>query len=251
MKTVFALLAACSLSAVPAALSMDAATYRKVKTLQANVDQAFLLQYLHRNKEHVQPASGQIRDIGVRIVRATGRAFSNKCHFYAVDEPVVNASTSPGGNIFIYQGLLGAGLTQDEMAALLGHEIGHILRYHWLARLQRNMDAQRMAQYTAKSYGRNSAQIAYLMQAMRNLAYDRNEEFEADQTGVQLMVDAGFDPRGMASLLGKVQALQSPRQAKAASNPYLASHPAIPDRIARIQAILGAGSLKPTRKRLF
>lgn len=234
-----------------ASLAADGATYLQLKILEHNVNQAFLHKYLHQHKEKVHSAPGNIRGIGVRIVKATRNAFGHNCRLHVVEIPDVNAITSPGGNIFLYKGLIGAGLTDDELAALLGHEVAHVTQWHWLARLQRNLDAARMAVYTGKRLGRSSAEIAYLQQAMRNLAYEREEEFKADLIGMQLMVEAGFKPQGAVSLLRRLKALQRPEQAAALENPYLSTHPGLDDRIARLQAHIDSGQAKPQPKKLL
>ncbi|MBI4347775.1 MAG: M48 family metalloprotease [Elusimicrobia bacterium] len=238
------LLAAAAAAAAPTA-------QQQIKALEHNVDQAFLLQYLHQNKEKVHAAPGNVRSISARIVKATGSAFHHKTHLYTVEEPQVNALTSPGGNIFLYKGLIGSGLSDDEIAALLAHEIAHVMHLHWLQRLKRNLEAARLAEYSARQYGRSSAQISYLLNRMKNLSYDREEEHQADATGLRLVAQAGFKPQGMVSLLKKVQALQSPQQAAAEKNPYLASHPAIDERVVKVQSLIDSGQAKPVKKRLF
>lgn len=247
--TALGVLVAAALSG--ASLAADAATYLQLKILEHNVNQAFLQKYLHQHKDKVRAAPGGLRGIGVRIVKATRNAFGHNCRLHVVDIADVNAITSPGGNIFLYKGLIGAGLSDDEIAALLGHEVAHVTQWHWLARLQRNLDAARMAVYTGKRLGRSSAEIAYLQQAMRNLAYDREEEFKADLIGMQLMVEAGFKPEGAVALLKRMKTLQTPNQAKALESPYLATHPGLDDRIARLQAHIDSGQAKPQPKKLL
>ncbi|MCX5787809.1 MAG: M48 family metalloprotease [Elusimicrobia bacterium] len=247
LKGLFAAVTAVSLAAAPA----SALTRQEVRMIQGNVEKAFLLHYLHRNKDKVHAASGTIRSIGVRIVRATGQAFSNTAHFYEMETPDVNASTSPGGNVFLYRGLLNGNLSQDETAAVLAHEIAHIMHLHWLQRMVRGINAQKVAQYAAKAYGRDSAEIAYLNEQLQNLRYDRSEELQADETGARLMVTAGFKPQGMVTLLSKVQALESPAQKAMGRKPFLSNHPAIPDRIARMQMLINSGRLQPIKKRLY
>lgn len=224
---------------------------QQLKVLERNVDQAFLQQYLHQNKAKVHSAPGRMRAIASRIVKATGNAFNSNCHLYTVEEPAVNALTSPAGNIFLYRGLIGSGLTDDELAALLAHEVAHIVHLHWFERLKRNLEAARLAEYQAKQYGRSSAQISYLLNKMQNLHYDRAEEHQADSTGLRLMVQAGFEPRSMVSLLRKVGALQSSEQSAAEKNPYLATHPAIAERAVKVQGLIDSGRAKPVKKRLY
>lgn len=98
---VFALLPSHA-SAAGASAAKQMAQYR---TLQANVDQAFLWAYLNKNHENIRPASGKTRYLGAKIVSATGSTFFFNCHFYTVRSPIANAITTPKGSIFLYEGL--------------------------------------------------------------------------------------------------------------------------------------------------
>ncbi|HVE14949.1 MAG TPA: M48 family metallopeptidase [Elusimicrobiota bacterium] len=223
----------------------------RIKTLQQNVDQAFLWNYLGGNKNAVQTAPARLTNISLKVLRATGKAMSYRLHLYVVDSDVTNAATSPGGNIFVYRGILDLGLTDDQVAALFAHEIAHVMKRHWLTRLKRGVEAARLAQYAAKTYGKGSAELTYLYQTIQNLAYNRAEENEADATGLQLLANAGYPPMAMAELLEKVQARQAQDPAAAKTAAYLSSHPMIPERVARIRALAASGRLKPQKKRLF
>jgi len=223
----------------------------KYRVLRANVDNAFLHQFLSRQKQEVHPATGQIRDIGARIVRATGNAFGNTCHFYIVDQSTVNALASPGGNIFIYRGLLDLKLSRDETAAFIAHEVSHIVQWHWLNRLQRQMDSAALAKYTAKAYGRDSAQIAQLSRAIENLKYSQKEELDADAGGLQLMVEAGFSPKAMVSLLKKVDAKVGEPKPPKPGMTVITDHPSHQARIDMLQDLLGSGKVQRRNKRLF
>jgi predicted Zn-dependent protease len=232
---------ACALvPALPAAAG--AATARQMqqyRVLQANVDQAFLWAFLNKNHENIRPATGKVRYLGAKIASATGATFFFNCHFYTVKSDIANAITSPKGNIFLYGGLDRLKLTEEEQAAVIAHEIGHLARSHWLARLQRNIRSAVLANYMAKTYGRNSAQISQLYSMLQNLQYSREEEYEADALGAQFLVNAGYSPQAMETALIKLDGDRQTRaDGKRTVNAFLSDHPMTPDRIRRLEALI-------------
>ena len=240
-----ALIPAAPAAAKPAT-SQQLAQYR---TLQANVDQAFLWAYLNKNHENIRPASGKTRYLGAKIVSATGSTFFFNCHFYTVRSEVANAITTPKGSIFLYGGLDRLKLTEAEQAAVIAHEIGHLARSHWLERLKRNLQAQVLANYAAKTYGRGSAQISALYSMLQNLQYSRQEEYEADALGAQFLLNAGYPPQAMETALIKLDGDQEARaDGKHTVNAFLSDHPMTPDRIRRLEALIP--TLRVQHKRL-
>lgn len=237
-RSIARLLTAAAL--VCAGLAAAAPTDRQMeqyRTLQANVDQAFLWAFLNKNHENIRPTSGKIRYIGAKIAGATGNSFFFNPHFYSVRSDVANAVTSPGGNIFLYGGLDRLKLTEAEQAAVIAHEMGHLARSHWLARLQRNVQAAVLANYAARTYGRNSAQISALYSMLQNLQYSRQEEYEADALGAQFLLNAGYSPRAMETVLIKLDE-DAHAPGKPAVSSFLSDHPMTPDRIRRLEALI-------------
>lgn len=209
------------------------------RNLQANVDHAFLWAFLNKNHENISQASGSTRAIGARIVKATGNTFFFNCHFYTVRSDLANAITSPKGNIFLFTGLDRMRLSEAEKAAIIAHEIGHLARSHWLARLRRNIQAATLANYAARTYGRDSAQVSKLYSMLKNLEYSRQEEFEADAYGAQFLLNAGYPPEAMETVLIKLdQDQRSTAAGKPAGNAFLSDHPMTPDRIRRLNALI-------------
>lgn len=239
------------LSSPSAAAGVSAAKQMaQYRTLQANVDQAFLWAYLNKNHENIRPASGKTRYLGAKIATATGSTFFFNCHFYTVHSDIANAITTPKGSIFLYGGLDRLKLTEAEQAAVIAHEIGHLARSHWLKRLQRNMQAEVLANYAARTYGRGSAQISALYSMMQNLQYSREEEYEADALGAQFLLNAGYPPQAMETALIK---LDDDSTAAAAGKPatvnaFMSDHPMTPDRIRRLEALIP--TLRVQHKRL-
>lgn len=237
-----ALTAAALLALLPARGAARMATAQemaKYRVLQANVDHAFLWAYLNKNHDKVGPASGKIRYIGSQIVRGTGNTFFFNLHFYVLKSALANAATSPKGNIFLYSGLDRLKLTEAESAAIIAHEVAHLALSHWLARLQRNMQAAALASYAAKTYGRDSAKISLLYSMVQGLKYSQQEEYDADALGAQFLLNAHYPPQAMETALQKLDADQRAQaDGKPAANPFLSDHPMTPDRIARLEALI-------------
>ena len=114
----------------------------------------------------------------------------------------VNAFALPGGKIGVYTGLLGVAVNQDQLAAVIGHEVGHVLAQHGNERVSLQFATQTGQQLAAIALGGNSANSDLLLATMGLgvqygvlLPFSRTHESEADVMGLVLMARAGFDPR--------------------------------------------------------
>jgi predicted Zn-dependent protease len=150
--------------------------------------------------------------------------------------PEINAWCMPGGKMAVYTGLLTQlALTDDELAAILGHEIAHALREHVRERMGRQ---QATAMGTAVGAavleyftGVNPGELGHTFtQAMFVLPHSREQEQEADRMGVELAARAGYDPRAAVALWQKMAARggEQPPQ-------WLSTHPAHETRIHDLQ----------------
>ncbi len=154
------------------------------------------------------------------------------------DDDQVNAFALPGGKIGVYTGLLKVAETPDQLAAVMGHEVAHVLANHGKARLSANMAGQAgllVGQILIGSSGskRSHAAMAALgigLQVGVLMPYGRSHETEADVLGLDLLAKAGFDPRASTQLWRNM----------AAANPsappeLLSTHPAPTTRISNLQ----------------
>lgn len=149
------------------------------------------------------------------------------------DSSTVNAFALPGGQIFITAALLSRMSTEAQLAAVLGHEVGHVVGRHGAEQLAKQqlgtalVNGVGIAASGGDDGGQNAAMIAQAATQLINLRYGRDDERESDQLGLQFMVAAGYNPRG------SVELMQILAKAGGGGRPpeFLSSHPDPGDRI--------------------
>lgn len=156
------------------------------------------------------------------------------------EDDTANAFALPGGKIGVHTGLLSVAKTPSQLAAVLGHEVGHVLDRHANARMSQTTLAQTGMQVGAILVGADTPQKAAAMAALGLgveygvlLPYGRGQESAADQIGLELMARAGFDPREAVTLWENMARAGGPKPPE-----FMSTHPSDATRIARIQALL-------------
>ncbi len=147
-----------------------------------------------------------------------------------IDEDKLNAVSLPGGYVYIYKGLLDAIKNDDQLAGIIGHEVGHIAAKHSIKKLQASYGLT-LIQLVA--VGTGSGDVAQGLQAAYMTAffeYSQDDEFESDLLGIKYMKAAGYNPAEMASVLK----ILYDRQIKDPSREltYWRTHPHLNERIA-------------------
>jgi predicted Zn-dependent protease len=150
-----------------------------------------------------------------------------------VDE-TANAFALPGGKIGVNTGMLKMATTQDELAAVLGHEIAHVIAKHSNERASTKLATGLGINIAAATTGSRGAQVAAALGAGAyfgiELPFSRTQESEADVLGLIYMSKAGFDPLSSVKLWEKMQA------EKGKSPPeFLLTHPTSETRIKRLE----------------
>lgn len=181
-----------------------------------------------------------VRCIGDAITAEIGGNQKWEITLFADDQ--VNAFALPGGKIGVYTGLLDVAETPDQLAAVMGHEVAHVLADHGKARLSANLAGQAGLLVGSIAIGKrlgdnNGAAMAALglgLQVGVLMPYGRGQESEADVLGLQYSAKAGFDPRASTQLWRNM----------AAANPgappeLLSTHPAPTTRIRDLEAQMG------------
>jgi len=145
-----------------------------------------------------------------------------------------NAFAAPGGYIYVFDDLIEILETDDNVAAVLAHEMGHIEAKHSVKRMQGSLAATLLmlagaqVQNDGKTAAAANMAIGQLMSA-----YSRQDERQADELSIKYMKLAGFDPQGTLGALGKLQELRK----NAPRMPYFVykSHPYLSERMAYLK----------------
>jgi predicted Zn-dependent protease len=184
-------------------------------------------------------AQARLQRVGEKIAAASGRT-DQQWEFVAFDNPDVNAFVLPGGKVGFFRGLLEMAGGEDEIAAVMGHEAGHVVARHAAERLSQQLAVQAGVVVAtialSGEFGQFADEIAGAlgMGAMYGviLPYSRQHELEADRLSVGLMAQAQFDPNGSLSFWQKMMALSGGGGPPA----LLSTHPANEDRLAALTA---------------
>lgn len=177
-----------------------------------------------------------------RYVSQVGSALAKTSHrpqmpynYRVLDANHVNAYTFPGGSMAVTRGILVELESEAELAALLGHEIGHVNARHSAERATKGMLAQAAVGLAAGAVGNESAQAVVagvgMVSATALLAkYSRDNEREADRLGLDYAVSAGANPNGMIELMDMLNSLHDAQPG--ALQIMFSSHPMSQERVA-------------------
>ncbi len=150
-----------------------------------------------------------------------------------------NAFALPGGKVGVNTGIFSVAKNQDQLAAVIGHEIGHVISRHHEERLTRQMGASSLLQIAgalAGDYGQLVTQGGGMVaQTGFLLPNSRTQESEADVVGQRLMAQAGFDPAQAVDLWQNMMAAGGAR-----SPQWLSTHPDPANRIRELQRDINA-----------
>ncbi len=188
------------------------------------------------------PQTVRLRTIAKRIIPYTTRwnpaAAKWDWQVNLLGSKQVNAFCMPGGKIAFYSGILTElKLTDDEVAAVMGHEIAHALREHSREQMGKTMGTNVVARLGGAALSawlgvdpRLTDTVAQYGAQFASLKYSRDDEREADLIGLDLAARAGYDPRAGVALWQKMASLN-----KAQPMEFMSTHPAGAERIKQIQ----------------
>ncbi|HEX2716411.1 MAG TPA: M48 family metallopeptidase [Gemmatimonadaceae bacterium] len=159
-------------------------------------------------------------------------------HFYIVDAPEVNAFAVPGGFIYVNRGLIERTTQMDELAGVLGHEIGHVTRRHSVKQMEKANNANigvTLACVLTSICNSDAAQAAIQVGGAAVFArFSRQDEAEADVEGIKNVVRANISPEGIPTMFEKL--LQERRNSPSGVEAWFITHPLEEDRIAATRA---------------
>ncbi|MBU1112250.1 MAG: M48 family metalloprotease [Candidatus Omnitrophica bacterium] len=193
---------------------------------------AMARQFIDENKINSDPEKNTvIAAIGNKVAAVSHRN-NLTYHFYIIDAPEVNALAIPGGHIFVYRGLLDK-VSQQELAFVLAHEIGHVSARHSLKQLGASLSVSVLAATLLRTPEQTQAkQMVDQLYGLISLGYSRKDELEADSLAFQYVNSAGYQPRAALTLFKKLEAENNNRGQVPF---YLSSHPDPEARIKNIE----------------
>ena len=147
----------------------------------------------------------------------------------------VNAFALPGGKIGVYTGLFKVAKNQDQLAAVIGHEVAHVIAGHSRARVSNEIAAQLGVGVLSAATGYDPQIIGLGANLLLLMPYGRHDETEADVLGLDYMARAGFDPRQAPELW-----VNMAREGGGAPPEFMSTHPSPQSRIDDLNARMGA-----------
>jgi predicted Zn-dependent protease len=169
--------------------------------------------------------SNYVNQIGRRLVAVSDRP-NIPYSFEIVDNPQVNAFATMGGFIYLHTGLLQTASNEAELASVIGHEIGHVVAKH----SQQQMQQQALTQGLLSAAGLQRTQVVQLGVTLAlNLPHSRQDEYEADGLGLEMLKAAGYAPQPMVDFMRKLG------KAGGSTPTLLSTHPNSRERVVALQ----------------
>ncbi|MBN2406200.1 MAG: M48 family metallopeptidase [Elusimicrobia bacterium] len=192
--------------------------------------------------EMIRRVGGKISAAAEKFLKENGRSEDLKYYSWEYnlidDDETVNAWAMPGGKIAFYTGILKLATTEDEIAVIMGHEVGHVIANHGNERMSQMMLVQfgsialnKMLEAKPEET-KNIFLTAFGMSAQIGvlLPYSRKHEYEADWIGLKLMHDAEYDPYAAVEFWNKMIKLSSGSPPE-----FLSTHPSSSNRVEKMK----------------
>jgi len=243
------LMVACANTSRPGVVGVERSQFMMISAAQIERISAssFDQQAKAAQKKNILITSGpqyeRLKTIANRLIPQTA-VFRDDTHSWnwglqLIDSPLVNATCAPGGRITFYSGIINKlNLTDDEIAAIMGHEIAHAVREHGRERVSQAMAQNVIANVALAAAGAGSAQSIdaanQIMQYVLVLPNSRQNETEADAIGLEIAARGGYDPRAAITLWEKMS-----KESKGKNPPeFLSTHPSNENRIKELSALM-------------
>ena len=243
------LLVACTSTSRPGVVGVERTQFMMISAAQIDRISAssFEQQAKAAQKKNILIASGpqyeRLKTIANRLIPQTA-VFRDDTHAWnwglqLIDSPMVNATCAPGGRITFYSGIINKlNLTDNEIAAIMGHEIAHAVREHGRERVSQALAQNVFSNVALATAGPGSAKSIdaanQIMQYVLVLPNSRQNEKEADAIGLEITARGGYDPRAAITLWEKMS-----KESKGKNPPeFLSTHPSNQNRIKELSALM-------------
>lgn len=173
-----------------------------------------------------------VKQIGGRVVSSSAAEdspYQFDFHLLA-DDKTVNAFALPGGQIFITMGLFKRLKSEDQIAAVFAHEIGHVINRHGAEHLAKQELTQGLIQATDIATG-DPGMLQRFIGSMVNMKYGREDELESDRYGVKYLIDAEYKPDAMI----EVMTILKDASGGSTRPEFMSTHPSPDNRIEKIK----------------
>ena len=243
-----ALLSACANTTRPGAVGVNRSQFMMISS--SEVDRLSAISYNDQAQKAKEknilvtsgPTYDRLKRIANRLIPQTGEFRDDTRHWNwqltLIDAPTLNASCAPGGKITFYTGIIEQlNLSDDEIAAIMGHEIAHAIREHGRERVSQAMAQSAVANIAmaaAGGYGSAVSAANQVAQYVLVLPNSRQNESEADAIGLELAARAGYNPQAAISVWKKmIKATDSKSPPE-----FLSTHPSGETRIEQLTALM-------------
>ena len=215
---------------------------------------------LYRNEKLTR----YLNEVGQAVALASSRPFTyGGYHFAVLDTDEVNALACPGGIVFITRGMLKKAQSEEEVAAILAHEIAHVAHKDGLGAIQSSRWAEVVTalgtEAAKKLSGAELSKLVSLFEGSVNdvaktllvNGYSREQESAADLSALSYMNGIGYDPNGLAAFLGRLTG----EQTAGANKGFFGTHPGMQDRLSNAKSLIAekkcSRTESPARNRRF
>jgi predicted Zn-dependent protease len=154
-----------------------------------------------------------------------------KFRFHVSGMPIVNAIALPGGDVVVLEGLL-ADATPDELAAVLAHEMSHVIKKHAMRQIAQQAGPAFVAKYVLGGEGALSTLMSGAS-TLGDLQYSRGNERQADALAFEILVAANIDPRSLANFFKKIRRIE--KKMGENNDDLFSTHPPTDERIKFLQ----------------
>ena len=245
---VIALFSACANTTRPGAVGVNRSQFMMISS--SEVDRLSAISYNDQAQKAKEknilvtsgPTYDRLKRIANRLIPQTGEFRDDtrqwNWQLTLIDTPTLNASCAPGGKVTFYTGIIEQlNLSDDETAAIMGHEIAHAIREHGRERVSQAMAQSAVANIAmaaAGGYGSAVSAANQVAQYVLVLPNSRQNESEADAIGLELAARAGYNPQAAISVWKKmIKATDSKSPPE-----FLSTHPSGETRIEQLTALM-------------
>lgn len=217
------------------------------------------IKYLNDMAGYIERAAQNVTRSARKLGDHTERSYDEQEHVYnlalfkgiqvgILDTEEVAAHGTPGGFLWLSYGVLHMCNNEDELAALVAHEMSHIILDHGMANYRSEHKSQIASSFASEELFKGDTAFSNFgrlcvtgFESLRN-GYNPAQEFEADNWGTRALVASGYDPNAMVAILKSVEAYQHDHDID--PEEYLAHHPPIEERIKTVQDLIKSEGFK-------